>query len=178
VSESLYERDAAGFIAWARTPGHDSYWSYAPDFFAEVVPPPGRATREIGCGEGRVCRDLAARGHRVVGLDAAPTLVAAAREADPGGTYVVGDAVDSREPDAPFRIEGSYLARGRRRSLTLERGGLRFTFEDAIYPLEDYARALEDAGLLVERLREPAHRGGDERKRRIPQFLWLRAVKP
>jgi SAM-dependent methyltransferase len=232
VSESLYERDAPGFIAWARTPGHDSYWWYAPDFFAEIVPAPGRRTLEVGCGEGRVCRDLGARGHRVVGLDAAPSLVAAAREADPAGTYVVGDAAhlpfgggefdlvvaynslmdiadmpgavreaarvlepggrlcvsvthplidagafESREPDAPFRITGSYLERGRRRRLALERDGLRFTFEDALYPLEDYARALEGAGLLVERLREPPYNGEDERKRRVPQFLCLRALK-
>ena len=45
---------------------------------------------EVGCGEGRVCRDLAARGHRVTGLDASPTLVRAAVERDPGGEYVVG----------------------------------------------------------------------------------------
>ena len=233
MSESRYERDAAAYLAWARTPGHDAYWSYSPDFFAELVPAPGRATLEIGCGEGRVCRDLAARGHAVVGLDAAPTLVAAARDAHPAGTYVVGDATrppfgnsefdlvvaynslmdiadmpgavreaarvledggrfcvsvthplidagafDSREPDAPFRITGSYLERGRRRRLVLERDGLGLTIEDAVYPLEDYARAIEDAGLLVERLREPSYRGDDERKRRIPQFLWLRALKP
>jgi hypothetical protein len=30
------------------------------------------------------------------------------------------------------------------------------TFEGMCYPLEDYARALEAAGLLVEAIREPA----------------------
>jgi Methyltransferase domain len=34
-------------------------------------------------GEGRLSRDLKARGHTVVGVDASPTMVAAAREADP-----------------------------------------------------------------------------------------------
>ena len=47
---------------------------------------------EMGCGEGRVCRDLGARGYAVVGVDAAPSLVAAAADADPSGEYVIGTA--------------------------------------------------------------------------------------
>ena len=73
-----WEREAQNWIAWARTPGHDSYWKYSPAFF-EIVPAPWRATLEIGCGEGRVARDLAKRGHRVAGIDASPTLIDAAR---------------------------------------------------------------------------------------------------
>jgi SAM-dependent methyltransferase len=41
-----------------------------------------------------VSRDLQDLGHRVVGVDAAPSLVEAAREADPGGEYLVADAVE------------------------------------------------------------------------------------
>ena len=51
------------------------------------------------------------------------------------------------------------------------------------FPLETFPRALEDAGLLVEALREP--RPADDRRvpryerwRRIPMFLQLRAPKP
>ncbi|MDQ3981682.1 MAG: class I SAM-dependent methyltransferase, partial [Actinomycetota bacterium] len=44
---------------------------------------------EIGCGEGRVVRDLVERGHRVVGLDPSPTLLSYARRADEGSSYVV-----------------------------------------------------------------------------------------
>jgi SAM-dependent methyltransferase len=86
-----WEREALHWIAWTRTPQHDEYWRYSPAFF-ETVPAPGRATLEIGCGEGRVARDLASRGHRVTGIDVAPTLVRAARSADPGGAYVIADA--------------------------------------------------------------------------------------
>ena len=53
------------------------------DAFFALVPAPGAATLEVGCGEGRVARDLVARGHRVTGLDASPTLLRAAAEADP-----------------------------------------------------------------------------------------------
>ena len=45
---------------WARTPGHDAYWQYREAFFRDVVPAPGRRTLEMGCGEGRVARDLVA----------------------------------------------------------------------------------------------------------------------
>jgi SAM-dependent methyltransferase len=89
--ERAWEAEAAGWTAWVRTPGHDSYWYYRDGFFA-LLPPPGRATLDLGCGEGRVARDLAARGHRVVGIDSSPSMIAAAREADAAGAYVLADA--------------------------------------------------------------------------------------
>jgi ubiquinone/menaquinone biosynthesis C-methylase UbiE len=63
---------------------------------------------EVGCGEGRVARDLRARGYEVTGLDVAPTLVEAARDADPSGTYVVGDAAALPFGDASFDLVVSY----------------------------------------------------------------------
>ena len=103
-----WEREAENWIAWAREPGnHDAYWSYSPAFF-ELVPPPGRATLEVGCGEGRVSRDLAARGHTVTAVDAAPTLVEAARDADPPGRYLLADAADLPFGDASFDLVAAY----------------------------------------------------------------------
>jgi SAM-dependent methyltransferase len=87
-----WEREAAQWITWARAPGHDSYWRFHRDQFFQLVPPPGRLTLDIGCGEGRVTRDLKARGHTVVALDASTTLIAAARAADPAGDYRLADA--------------------------------------------------------------------------------------
>ena len=46
--------------------------------FLELIPGPGRCTIEVGCGEGRVSRELAALGHSVVGFDASPALARAA----------------------------------------------------------------------------------------------------
>jgi SAM-dependent methyltransferase len=86
-----WEDRADAWIAWARKPSHDSYWHYRDAFF-ELLPLPGGPALEVGCGEGRVCRDLQARGYDLVGLDAAPSLVAAAAKADPDGEYVVGAA--------------------------------------------------------------------------------------
>lgn len=90
---SGWEDRAAGWIAWARKPSHDAYAYFRDAFFAILPPPPRGRTLEVGCGEGRVCRDLRSRGYdEVVGLDASPALVAAAQEADSGGEYVVGAA--------------------------------------------------------------------------------------
>ena len=87
-----WEAEADNWVRWARTPGHDAYWFYRDSFFDAIVPGPGRLTLELGCGEGRVTRDLTARGHRVLSLDGSPTLLRHAREADPTGRYVLGDA--------------------------------------------------------------------------------------
>ncbi len=87
-----WDRNAAAWIRWAREPGHDSYWRFHRDAFLLLVPSPGRLTLDVGCGEGRVSRDLASLGHRVVGVDVSEPMVAAAREADPGGEYLVADA--------------------------------------------------------------------------------------
>lgn len=227
--KELWEREARDWAAWAREP-HDSYWSFSPLFF-ELVPPPGRRTLDLGCGEGRVARDLAARGHSVVGIDASPTLVGLAREADPDGEYLVGDAAalpfedasfdlviaynvlmdvddmagavgeaarvlepggrlclsivhplgmgefDGDDPDAPYVFAWPYFER-REIHESFEHAGLRMTFHGFARPLQDYTRALEDAGFVLEALGEPADPGEDARWKRVPGFLHLRAMKP
>ena len=54
------------------------------DLLGGRSPGPGHATLEIGCGEGRVARDMACRGHSVTAVDASPTLLEAAAASDPG----------------------------------------------------------------------------------------------
>src|SRR5216683_5778127 len=86
-----WEAQAANWAEWARTPGFDSYWNYGPRFF-ELLRRAGLRTLDLGCGEGRVSRDLGARGHTVTGLDASASLLRLARQADPDGCYVLADA--------------------------------------------------------------------------------------
>jgi SAM-dependent methyltransferase len=87
-----WEEQANAWIAWARTPGHDSYWRHHRDQFLRIVPAPGALTVDLGCGEGRLTRHLKSLGHQVIGIDAAPSLVAAARASDPAITVLRADA--------------------------------------------------------------------------------------
>lgn len=87
-----WELEAENWVRFARAPGHDAYWYYRDAFFDQVVPPPRGVTLEVGAGEGRVTRDLAARGHRVVSADGAITLLRRARDLDATGNYALSDA--------------------------------------------------------------------------------------
>jgi ubiquinone/menaquinone biosynthesis C-methylase UbiE len=91
VSREHWERESSNWAAWARRPEFDAYWKYSPAFF-ELVPPHANLTLEVGCGEGRVSRDLAARGHHVTGVDTSPTLIRLARGSDPKSAYLQSDA--------------------------------------------------------------------------------------
>ena len=55
----------------------------------ELLPPPSGLTLDVGCGEGRITRELGARGYDVIGVDSSEALVAEARAADPDGRYEV-----------------------------------------------------------------------------------------
>jgi ubiquinone/menaquinone biosynthesis C-methylase UbiE len=110
VGEGEWEREAENWVRWARTPGHDAYWYYRGSFFDSIVPPPGQRTLEIGCGEGRVARDLANRGHRVIALDTATALVRRARQVDLVGDYLVAEGAALPFAGSCFDIVVAYNA--------------------------------------------------------------------
>ena len=233
-----WEAQAEQWIRWARTPGHDSFWRYHRDQFVRLLPPSGKRTVDVGCGEGRLTRHLKQLGHAVVGIDASPSLVAAAREADsamdirladaasipledacadlavafmslhdidamptavkevarilaPGGRLCLAivhpinscGRFEAATADARFVIERDYL-RPFRYSDVVERDGVPMTFHSQHRPLEAYFLALEEAGLLVEALREPGvpdqsiDSPAARRWQRLPLFLHLRARRP
>ncbi|MGH9032889.1 MAG: class I SAM-dependent methyltransferase [Acidimicrobiia bacterium] len=96
-----WEAQAHNWAAWARTPGHDSFfWRLNLPSFLEIVPSPGRLTLDIGCGEGRVGRALQERGHCVVGFDGSPTLARLAAENETSRRVVVADAAALPAVDA------------------------------------------------------------------------------
>ncbi len=236
-SRQAWEGQARNWIAWTRTPGHDVFPIYWPAFVEEILPAAKGRTLEIGCGEGRVARELDARGHHAVALDASRSLVRAARETDGRSAYIVADGTSLPFTDESFQtvvaynslqamanaedMERTILEIGRvvrrkghfclcvahpmtdlefikeaskdpgsvasyfenqRVNETVARNGLEMTFHGWTYTLEDYARALEQAGLVIERIREPrpdpqAGREPAERLRRLPLFLFMRGVK-
>jgi SAM-dependent methyltransferase len=99
---AAWDAHAADWIAWAREPGLDSYWRFNRDVFLELVPAPGRRTLDLGCGEGRLSRDLKALGHDVVGVDRSEAMLAAARDADPSIETHLADAASLPFDDASF----------------------------------------------------------------------------
>jgi ubiquinone/menaquinone biosynthesis C-methylase UbiE len=88
----FWEQQAERWVRWAREPGHDSYWRFHRDRFLDLLPAPGRLTVDVGCGEGRLARDLRSLGHTVLAVDRSPTMIRAAEEAD--------SELDVREADA------------------------------------------------------------------------------
>jgi SAM-dependent methyltransferase len=79
---AAWEQNASDFIAFARE-SDEHFRTYHRDLFLELLPPPGTRTLDLGCGEGRLSRHLKSLGHDVVGVDASPTMLAAAHDADP-----------------------------------------------------------------------------------------------
>lgn len=69
-------------------------WGPDDDFYRALGREVGGPILDLACGTGRLARALANDGHRVVGLDIAPTMVARARLLDAAGTveWRVGDA--------------------------------------------------------------------------------------
>jgi ubiquinone/menaquinone biosynthesis C-methylase UbiE len=71
-----WESEAGNWLYFARTPGADrAHENINMPALLDLLPPPGRRTLDLACGEGRVSRLLQALHHRVVGVDAAPTMV-------------------------------------------------------------------------------------------------------
>lgn len=72
----------------------------------------GATVLDAGCGPGRHCGYLHRAGHRVVGVDLDPVLIAAAEADDPGPTYVVGDLARFTLPDAAPTAYDAILCAG------------------------------------------------------------------
>jgi SAM-dependent methyltransferase len=89
---SAWENQAQDWIAWARAPGHDGFWYGTWPAFRGVLPPPAGLAIDLGCGEGRVCRELTGLGYRMVGVDRSATLTRAAKAASPGVPVALADA--------------------------------------------------------------------------------------
>lgn len=114
-----------------------------------------------------------------------------ARILEPGGRFCVAIVhpvnsaghFETTTADAPFTITGNYLGAFDYAD-TVVRDGRTMTFHGRHRPLESYFLALEEAGLLVEALREPSLpdyalvSARSRRWQRVPLFLHLRARRP
>jgi len=118
-----------------------------------------------GCGQGRTGGALHRRGHTVVGVDADPVLIEAARVDNPGPTWVVDDlatmdlTVDEFEPFDVAVLAGnviSFVTPGteaqvlRNVARHLKDSGLIVTgFHLSMCDLATYDAAVADAGLTI-----------------------------
>lgn len=105
-----WEAESGRWIEWARHPGHDSYWRYHRDQFLSLLPPPGRRTVDIGCGEGRLTRHLKALGHQIVGIDASSAMIAAARASDPSVDLRIADVTALPLQDASADLAVAFMS--------------------------------------------------------------------
>ena len=142
-----WERNAADWIRWARKPGHDSYWRFHRERFLDLVPSPGRLTIDVGCGEGRVSRDLKELGHHVVGVDASETMISAASEADPSGEYVLGNASELPFPDGHADLAVAFMSL--------------MDVDDMPVAVRELARVLEPGGKLAVAVVHPINSAHD-----------------
>ncbi|HYY04850.1 MAG TPA: class I SAM-dependent methyltransferase [Gaiellaceae bacterium] len=206
---------ADAWAAWADGRHEDDV---LPPFFA-LLPDGARKTLDIGCGEGRLTRELRRRGCAATGVDVAPRLVELARARDVDGDYRVAAAEELPFEDASFDLvvafnvlmnvddparaieeagrvltrdghlcasivhpiasagtwDGDvFLVHDYLRSRPHEERVGDLVFANVHFSLEMWSRWLEDAGFVIEALREiprPHLRGWN----RLPMFLYVRA---
>jgi len=102
-----WSRVSTEWIEWARAPNHDAFWAYRESLIAFVGRGEGEAL-DVGCGEGRVSRELKACGYRVTASDPVRELVSAAREARSADDYATASGTDLPFEDARFDLVMAY----------------------------------------------------------------------
>jgi SAM-dependent methyltransferase len=155
-----------GYRVWSATydDGHNTAFDYDEPIIKEVLDdiPAGIAV-DAACGTGRFSALLAARGHRVIGVDSSPDMLARARANVPSGEFRSGDLGELPVSDA---------------SADIVTCGLALTHVPDLRPaFAEFARVLRPGGHLVisdmhpERILRgaiPTLRDADGRPGRLP----------
>jgi len=154
VERPLHERwetEAHAWARWVRTPAHDEWhWRLNWPAFLELLPQAGRLTLDLGCGEGRGGVALRERGHRLIGVDAAPTMVELARETGAYEEVHLAEAAALPLDDGAVDLVVAYMSL--------------HDMDDVAPALAEAARVLEPGGRLCAAIVHPfasAHVGSD-----------------
>ncbi|NEB78254.1 methyltransferase domain-containing protein, partial [Streptomyces sp. SID14478] len=127
-----------GYGLWSATyDSPNTAFGYEEPFLAEVTgaPAPDAVALDAACGTGRVAAFLAGRGHRVVGVDSSPAMLARARRRVPEGDFRLGDLRELPLDDASVDLVACSLA---------------LTHVPELAPvLAEFARVLRPGGQIV-----------------------------
>lgn len=129
-----WSRVAKEWIEWARAPNHDEFWAYREALISFVGRGEGEAL-DVGCGEGRVSRELKACGYRVTASDPVWELVNAAREAQSADDYTIASGTNLPFEDARFDLVMAY--------------NVLMDVQDVPATLKEIKRVLRPTGILV-----------------------------
>ncbi|HTX12994.1 MAG TPA: class I SAM-dependent methyltransferase [Solirubrobacteraceae bacterium] len=106
-----WEAQADAWARWTRTPGHDHHFSrYNWPSFLQLIPSVEGRTLDVGCGEGRVGVALHQSGHRLVGVDSAPSLARLATQTGAYERVVVADAAAMPFTDGVFDVVVAFMS--------------------------------------------------------------------
>lgn len=142
--KEFWDEQAGAWERFARTPGHDAYYAeFNLPAFLDLLPPPGRKTLDLGCGEGRVGAELGRRGYRVVGVDSSARMVERASERHEAR---VADAAALPFPDGAFDLVVAFMSV--------------MNFDDPEGAIGEAARVLEPGGRLCTAVLHPVDGAG------------------
>jgi SAM-dependent methyltransferase len=125
---------AEEWVAWARKPNHDAFWAYRASLAAFIGRGNGNAL-DVGCGEGRISRELTACGFKVTAVDPVSWLVSAAIEARSARNYAVASAAELPFENAQFDLVVAY--------------NVLMDIDDVPSALKEFRRVLRPAGQLI-----------------------------
>jgi len=134
IDHEHWSRFSAEWITWARAPDHDSFWAYRDSFVAFIGRGEGEAL-DVGCGEGRISRELKACGYRVTASDPVDEFVDAAKKAQSADDYVIASGAELPFRDARFDLVVAY--------------NVLMDVEEVPAVVREIRRVLRSAGVLV-----------------------------
>ena len=134
VDQDHWSRVAREWVTWARTPDHDAFWAYRAALADFIGRGSGEAL-DVGCGEGRLSRELKALGYRVTACDPVAKLVEAAEEANSAHEYAVTSGTDLPFESGHFDLVVAY--------------NVLMDVEDVSGVLKEIHRVMRPAGTLV-----------------------------
>ena len=122
------------WVAWARKPNHDAFWAYRALLDAFIGRGNGKAL-DVGCGEGRISRELTACGFEVTAVDPVSRLVRAAIDAQSAQNYTVASAAELPFENAKFDLVVAY--------------NVLMDVEDVPASLKEFRRVIRPTGQLI-----------------------------